>query len=997
LFSRLKQEGIGQELLDGLLEGSEELPLLREKLADISRLLVWFQSYMAGKYQDADDQAAQVISRMERTPFLQGTKVWIDHFYSFTTPDIRVIEQLFRVAADVTVAFTLDMESGRDQDIFTLTRQNYDWLEGIARRQGLSPVAANLTYDRGEQNEALRYLEKGLFAAPFQAYEGPVKGLELLGAQDGEEEIERVAQRIMTDIYGGEFRFSDIAVIGFDMERYEESIRRIFTQYGVPFFIDARRNIMDTALVKLTLAVLRIFTANSRQDDVVAFLKTGLAGFTTAAGETLENYALAYGIQGFRWYRPFFLGEAEEVAAAEACREKLALILAEAFGALAKADTYGAVTRALYSGLESLNIREQLDGWIAALQGEENWEKAWEYAQIWDYLMNCLDQINEILGDSPVSLAQYANVLEAGLAGSEVGMIPVTADQVVVGTMQRSVIAPVRSLYVIGLQGNMLPGMLSSEDILAAEEQEYLLAAGLKLGRSRDELIGEESYLAYRILSRAREKICFSYPATNGAGQTGTPSLFIPQLRKVFPGLRLATYAGESSRDKLGRIFTGANGMKYLVEQLRMLMDGYEVDDAWRSVYAWYDGRAEWRGILSGAIAGLYHQNQIGKLDMQRLTGLYGEPIRSSVSRLEQFAWCPFAHFVQYGLRPRPRQEFALYAPDIGFYLHRALQEYGRAIAALGLNWEEVDPDTSAAVVRETLQVIPQDYEQAVFQSTCRNQFLESKLSRIAVASAWALTRQIAQGSFVPQTYELSFGGKGQLPALDFNLPAGDKLTVEGKIDRVDLARIEQKNYVRVIDYKSSDRGLQLSDIYHGLNIQLTLYMLAVLEGWKKKAVQPAGSFYFHMDDPWVDLSQEDDVLLGRDKRFRLRGLLVGEPQILEQMDRNLSSQTASQIIPVSRVGKPEGQASVLSAAEFAGVLGYSRNYIQKAGAEIAAGMADIRPVRTESRTACLLCDYQSVCQFDPEFPDNRYVYKAKLGKPEALQRMQAGQKKEDK
>jgi ATP-dependent helicase/nuclease subunit B len=977
VFSWLKQENISAVDLARLDAGA--MPLLQEKLTDIGRMLGWFQAATDGRYQDQDDRTGHIIAQMKQAPFLRGARIWVDHFYHFTTPDLRLLGELMTVAAQLTVAFTLNPEPARDGDIFSAMRKNQQRLVYMARQRGLAWHTLHLNADETAKSPALRHLEREIFALPFIPYPDPAPELSLDVVPQLEDEIELVARRIMAEVREHRLRFSDIAILGFDLSAYADSIRRIFTQYAIPFFIDEKRGISATPLVRLVLALLRVFLRGERREDVMAVLKTGLAGFTPTEYEILENYARAYGIEGFRWHREFTLGEATEAAAAEEARLRLQVILEEAFSGWKEADNFAAITRILYDGLEQMQVRQRLDEWILQLQTEENWDKAAEYAQTWAYLINCLEQIDEILGATPAGLAEYSKVLEAGLAGVEVGMIPVTVDQVMIGAMQRSIPAPVQALYVIGLTAEAVPGMLNREDILTAQEQDYLHDRGLEAAKSQDEMIAEEYYLIYRVLNCSRGRIAFSYPLAEAGGG---PSIFLRNLQKIFPQLQFTVHGARPEQDPLELVFTGASGMKYLTRQLRGLVAGQPIDAAWREVYAWYEQRPEWIPVLNGLTAALQHRNQVRPLDRRRLDGLYRQPLRLSVSRLEQFARCPFAHFVQYGLRPQPRREFELRAPDIGNFLHQVMQEYGYAVAERALVWEQLDAAKISALLGELLPQVKaalDERDRALFESSYRRRYLYYKVSRIAETSAGEMTRQIAGGDFIPRDYELFYGPGGKLPALHLALPDGSFAQVEGRIDRIDVAHFNQADYFRVIDYKSSARSLHLAEVYHGVNLQLPVYLLAVLNAGPAAERHLAGAFYFAMGDPWMNREEGKSTAELREKRFRLSGLYLDEAEVRALTEREKKGQILVQ--------SAEG---ALKQAELDLVLDYTELKITEFAGRIASGAADICPVQSVG-TACDYCDYRSVCHFDPELGNAYNDQRNKWKRAEALEQMKQG------
>ena len=90
-------------------------------------------------------------------------------------------------------------------------------------------------------------------------------------------------------------------------------------------------------------------------------------------------------------------------------------------------------TEALYALVVQNQVQEKLEERRCQFeqQGQEAFAK--EYSQIYGIVMELLDKIVEVLGDEKMTLAEYQEILEAGFAEASVGIIPPTADQVLIG------------------------------------------------------------------------------------------------------------------------------------------------------------------------------------------------------------------------------------------------------------------------------------------------------------------------------------------------------------------------------------------------------------------------------------------------------------------------------------------------------------------------------------------------------------------------------------
>lgn len=60
-------------------------------------------------------------------------------------------------------------------------------------------------------------------------------------------------------------------------------------------------------------------------------------------------------------------------------------------------------------------------------------------------------------------------------------------------------------------------------------------------------------------------------------------------------------------------------------------------------------------------------------------------------------------------------------------------------------------------------------------------------------------------------------------------------MRLQGRIDRIDTYEDKDKLYVKIIDYKSGNTGFELLSLYHGLKLQLVVYMNAAMELFAKQ------------------------------------------------------------------------------------------------------------------------------------------------------------------
>ncbi len=983
LITELKQQDITPaQLLEKQLL-SENEATLGQKLHDIGLLYQYFNVYMQDRYIDMEDYINLLIKKIRGSTLLTHARVWIDSFTTFSSQSLRVIEEIMALAEETTLSLTIDPNPNvRDAPIFEPSWYTYSKIRAIAGQRGLEQEIITISASEAAQDKrpALLYLEKELYAYPFNSYEDECPEIKIFGARSINTEVEQLAAEVVRMVRENAYRYREIAVVCNGMETYGRLIKRAFDNYGIPFFMDEKREIMGNPIVELILSALEIARGRYRYEEVFRYLKTGFAGVGWAESDILENYVLAYGIKGKDWKRAFTRGEGEDLILLNSWRECMVMPLEELEEQCRGKKTAREITQALLEFFERINLPAEIDRWADELGEKAHYEMESESRQIWDIVMIMLEQIMELLGDQLSGVKEYQQILEAGLQSYEMGIIPTTVDQVLVGSIQRSKSHDIKALFVIGVNDGILPAGRWPEGVFTEEEKGWLMDQGLEIGLSRDLKTAEENYLIYSALSKPRQLLRISYAWSDLESRALRPSLLVARFKQLFSRLQPSHDLIEDPGIDRQMISTANSTYKHLIDKLRNHLDGRAMEEIWWDVYSWYRDNYAWQDKNAKIMSGFFHTNQAESLLEKKARQIYDWPLKTSVSRLEQYANCPFAHFMRYGLRPEKRVLYELGVPDIGDILHQTIQGLSRELSRENLAWQEIDRVTCDKLTDKVSEEIFLNYHQGIFESSSRYRYMRQRLKRISRRAAWTLTGHLQRGAFNFLGHEMRFGNQDycDFPALEIELPNGEIAYLEGRIDRVDILDEDEAAYVKIIDYKSGDHTLKLADIYYGLNLQLIIYLAALRNGLQEKegkAVRPGGIFYFKLDDPVIEGGEQlnqDAIETAINKKLKMTGLAVADTRIVRQMDIELES--SSNILPVriKQNGEFYSDASVLDEECFEKLLDYAVQRVGVAAAEMLGGCTRIEPVKIASHTACIYCEYKSICQFD-QLLDNSY------------------------
>lgn len=1000
LLSSLKKNNVFPEDLREQLGDMDE-GMMKDKLEDILAIYEKVMQQSMGVYMDGEDTMTLLIEKMHQAPFLRNASIWIDGFSSFPSQSIEIIKELMKIAPEVAISLPIDTHpKARDSEVFTLPKKILLKLRQGAKEQGIEEKLVDLNQrEHSYLNREIRHLEKELYAYPYRRYPQEVQNIEIFKGSNVYSEIEYMTAKIIELVQKRQYRWRDIAIVCNDLESYGSIIKRTLEEYHIPYFLDQRRSIMNNPIIEYIVSCLEVIQRGYQYQDISRLFKTGFSPLTVEEYEKLEIYILQYGIRGRQWKSPFVLGKEEALPALNESREKFIGALIKMEKKLRGKHSVGEITKILYKHLESSNIKERLEEWIQNLRSQGRYEYVNENTQIWNILMDTLDQLVEIFGNQRVNLKEYYTILQSGFSSYEIGIIPTTLDQVLVGQIQRSKSHDIKALFVVGVNDGVLPSGLEDKDILSNDEKMRLQELGIDLGNDYDTRFQQERYLIYSSMSKPQEYLWLSYSLADGEGKALRPSSLIDRMKKIFPKIKEENdlLGGIEGQRKL--VTTPQATFKHLIENLRLQADGISMEEMWWEVYQWYYEQDQWKKPRESMIEGLFHSNQVSYVGPKQAKNLYHYPIRSSVSRLEGYVKCPFAHFIKYGLRPKQLKEYKVEPPDIGEVFHNSIALFTDQLRIKKLNWAEIDRQTSQELMDEVVEQMLPQYGEGVFYSTHRSQYLIKRLKRISRRAIWTLTSHFQKGEFDLLGHEIVFGRGGQFPAIEIELSDGSRVYLEGRIDRVDILESQEEDYVKIIDYKSGNKDFTLSDVYYGLSLQLMVYMESLIENGNSsrgKGLKPAGVFYFHIDDPMI---QSDERIVEKveeeiEKQLKLKGMVLKDINIVRAIDKEMDKSSSVLPIKLTKENKFYKNASALEEKGFFQLLQHSKALIQEISEEMLRGNIKIHPIKEGKKSACDYCSYEGICQFDTLFEDNEFHNIKKLSDQEVLEKIK--QRQED-
>lgn len=996
MITELKKNNVTSNLLNESINNVED-NYLKLKLKDINLLYNSFNKEIVNKYLDDDDLLSLVKDKIKQSTMFRDAYIYIDEFAGFTKQEYSIIEEILQVSKEVNVTMctdSLEKSIYEENDVFNPNKNTIFKLKDIAINNNiniLEPVELNQIY-RFKSKE-LKYLSENLYSIKNEKYIEKPKDIKLFLANNSYSEIENIANNIIELVRDEGYKYKDISIITKEIDEYSSLIKSIFHKYNIPVFIDEKKDLNQNSLVKYIISVLDIFSRSWNLEAIINYLKTGfISGVTNDDIYVLENYCKKYGITGFKKFTTewnIVTDGKEDIQKLNNIRVKVVKPLINFKEVIGKNKTVKDITKSMYLFLEANNINEILLDKINQLNSNGNIDLANVYSTSWNLLIDILDELVLILGDERISFENYTNLLKVGFNNSSLGKIPSTLDEVIVGDVDRTRSGKKKSIFIIGLNDGKFPSVNKNEGFINDEERIYLKETGIELAKTTKEQIYDENFNIYKAFSVAEEKLYLSYSASDNDGKGLRKSVLINKIKKIFPNLK------EESDVVQTKTYISSKDITFdlLLLNLRKYFNGEKIDYIWLETYKIYSEDGEYKEKLKKAIQGFYYSNIGEKISKENLENLYGDILKTSISKLENYKRCPFSYYLKYGLKLSDRTELKLEKLDTGTLMHDIIDDFFELLREKNISVKEIKDKEIEKIIEEILNnklLLKQNY---IFNSIPKYIVLTKRLRKVIIRAVKYIINTLKFSDFKVLGTEIEFGENKQYEPIQIDLEDGKKVEIIGKIDRIDIAENKNGRYIRIIDYKSSVKNIDLNEVVAGIQIQLLTYLDAVS---KKENADSAGVLYFNLIEPLIKAKNkhltEEQLEQEIRNNFKMNGLILGDVDVVKMMDNNLVAGN-SNIIPayIDKDGNvSKNKPSILEKENFILLQNKVEKVIKQISEEILSGEIVQKPIYLykNKRTACEFCNYKAICGFDAKMCNNNYNYIPNLSKNEILAKL---------
>ena len=960
------------------------------KLQDMQYIYKQYQESITNKFLDEQNALTILQENIKNTDMFQDAIIFIDEFAGFTPQEYGVIQELMKVSKEVNIAICSDrLENGKsvnqETDIFYNNKLAINKLINQAKAnhiEVLEPVFldGNIRFE----NQELIHLEENIYSNIYKKYDQENKNIKLFLANNPYSEIEYVASKITEEVRENHYRYRDIGIITKDLNIYSSLIKVIFSKYNIPVYLDEKKDLKQNILIKYIVSLLDVFAKNWSYDSVIEYIKTGFCDIEEKDIYIFENYCKKWGIKYSKWYQENWNFGDQNQEYINKIKKKVIDPLLEFQKKCYKNGTGENITKAIYEFLIENKIDKKLEMKALKLK-EENPELGDEYRSSFNIAIKILDEIVKIFGQEKISFEKYIEFLKISFSENELGKIPAGMDQVIVGDVDRSKSNELKVVFIIGLNDGSFPSVQSNEGFFNDQDRELLKNIDLEIAKTTLEALYDDNFNIYKAFTTSREKLYLSYISSDNDGATKKPSTLLLKIKKIFPNL-------QETSDVITRPDIIANKkvtFDELLLKIRNYRDGKEINKIWFDIYEIFKKDKEWNKKLETAIKALDFSNVPEKINQENIKKLYGNTLKTSISRLESYESCPFSFYLKYGLKINEKETFKIQSLDTGSFMHDIIDTFFEEIKELDLNIREIEDEQTKKIVDEIIEEKLNLQENYIFTSSAKFRSQTIRLKRLILKAMKYLIRTITQSDFEVLGHEVEFGENQKYPPIQIELEDGKKVEIVGKIDRMDIAESQGKKYLRIIDYKSSIKDIDFTDIIYGLQLQLLTYLDAAS---KIENVEPAGILYFNLIEPIINSGKnktEEEIENEIRKNFKMNGLILADVKVVKMMDKSLDK-GYSDIIPVyvGENGISEKLSSTVSKEQFELLQKYILKTIKNISKEILSGNINIRPYYKNKRTYCEYCAYKAICGFDKNKFGNDYNYISKVTKDEMLEKI---------
>ena len=943
LIKEFKNNCVDCDTLKNVADTTDNINL-KYKLYDLFLIYSEYEKFFDFPYADSDDNMSMLAEKIEKYGLFKNTHFIFDNFVSFSKQQLLAVTSLMKNSPNVLFALTTDSFEYKNKfHLFARAQMTAEKLFEIAYENNIE-VLPNVFMDKSyDNNTELDFLRSVYFPDRKKVYTKKTDSLYICKSDNYNNEIDQIACEISRLVREENYRYRDFAVLTRSTDVYYPIIRDTFERYGIFFNVTESKYSNSNFLYDALLSIFDVVINKYSFDSVFGFIHSCLCNIDEESKFLLENYILEAGNREQIWTEDKelkFKGGFTDVEfgkiydALKFVRNCFSSFTNNFKGRKNVSEIIAAYSYFL-NYVDAENIVKNV---VKKFRDTGNNELSEETLSVYNHIIKTLNQMGLYFGDVSVTFEKFYKILNSSLSNTEIDALPSGVDDVIITEIDRFQASKAKVIFVVGTLEGVIPCGYINEGVLKDNELEIL---GINNNITQKHC--DENYVIYRLFSSATDRFYISYPTADNEGKGLSPSPLVSNIKSIFPEVTEM----ENIYSKINMLDEVEGVIPTFNKVIKNNNQGF-----WKVVSNWYkNNRPQMYDIIKNAEN---YTNLPSKLQNDVVRKLYGDEIKSSISRVEKYNQCQFAYFIRYGLNVDERKEFKIEARDYGTYMHEIIEKF--SLFAEKFGWANITEEICKEKALEITNNVLNENLSEFYTESKRHSYQFKKIISAMNTVLWNITHFYQQSGYISLGHELCFDENSAYEPITLTLSDGTVVKLRGKVDRADIRHTENGDFVSIVDYKSSAKDISFEKILCGIQIQLPVYISAVCKNLEKKGsnVIPAAMLYYHIDDPIIvgDKNMSDeDISAELEKQLKMHGIMHENSDIPS--------------VFVAKKNATINQINKLCTTAYKQM----KNALEK----MMQGNININPVYGDNSTACDYCPFGYICNFDKNFKDNKY------------------------
>lgn len=979
-IDEMRIKGISMQTLRRAKDELTEDFALQRKLSDFLVVENAYRSCFSDDMTDAGDDITRLSEIITHNSPFVGAHFFFDGFVSFTAQETAVLRALL-ATADMTVALAVPAVKHLSL-AYTEIADTARTLKDMAEELQIAVRVLSQKETYRPKPPVFHHIAKNLFSsvdAPAFEEKAPAKPpITITELSDIFAESDYIASEISRLVQSG-LMYRDILLVGRNPEAYHGILDAALKKNGIPFYFSKKTDITAYEPIKFILSVYRMRTKNFRTEDVISYLKCGFSGVSRQVSDEMESYATTWRIHGNTFFdarpwtlhprgytdRPLTEAENNMLAELNEARATISRTLTY-FGGAPKTRTVLQHATALVSFLEAVNMEKELGACALRAKKEGRRIASADYEGLYKTICDVLDRLVALLGTLSIREDEFAALLDLAFSSVQMGQIPTSVDEVVIGDASMLRQATPACTIMFGVNDGIFPGNPIEKSFFNEGELRTLMSHGVPAKAERIIAPARERYTFLRAFLSPKDQLIITVPRANRGLSPLYPAPVIQEIKKLggdFVACRFGNalppfellWTRRAALDALGNLCGKKEFslLHALVSEDSTLLPALKRMDI----------------PLVDPFCHLSPPNDEGAQCAKKT------PLALTQSRIESFVNCPFSYTCNHLLRLQENLIADFRSSETGSFVHALFERFFLLLSKENKSIHDIPLDEREKLVELAAEeCIDALFPDVRFRSN-RLLHLCRRLTAYTLPAFDSISKEFGNSSFTPRFFELSIGRQTNGKDDPFCLADGTPLSLYGRVDRVDVCTIEGKQYVRVVDYKTGTKEFRPENIKKGIDIQMLLYLSILCDEketeLRKKLgldeqVFPAGILYFQTKRKELKTTSSDTEALREAASLQIQrsGILLNDDKVLSAMEADSTSSLLN-------LRKKKDQYTSVSGTTLATDEEFKKHFdtlhqtVVRIGEAIHGGEASAISLNqdTESASACRYCAFKPVCR----------------------------------